>query len=33
MATYLAPNHSFSINKPTEPQVLLLDNTNLTAEE
>ncbi|MDJ0680161.1 MAG: pyruvate kinase [Xenococcaceae cyanobacterium MO_167.B52] len=23
MATYIAPNHSFSINKPTEPQVLL----------
>ena len=23
MVTYLAPNHNFSINKPTEPQVLL----------
>ncbi|MGK7899688.1 MAG: pyruvate kinase [Xenococcus sp. (in: cyanobacteria)] len=23
MKTYLAPNHNFSINKPTEPQVLL----------
>ena len=23
MGTYLAPNHKFSINKPTEPKVLL----------